>query len=112
MKPSGLKYHHLGVPTKSVRLGADYLPEYKVYHWGFEASEFGIEWMYYEDDCELPEIVKTMPHVAFEMEDLREAIKGRKVIIEPNSTSTGVLVAFIEHEGLPIELIQIDEKDL
>ncbi len=105
-KRSGLKYHHLGIPTKVHRAGEEYLPEYGIYHSGFESSEFGIEWMYYEDDCGLPEIVKTMPHVAFEVDDVYEAIKGKKVIIQPNSPSAGIIVAFIEDEGLPIEFIQ------
>ncbi len=63
--------------------------------------------MRYEDDCLLPEIVKTIPHVAFEVNDIYEAIKGRKVIIEPNSPSEGNMVAFIEENGAPIEFIQI-----
>ena len=66
--------------------------------------------MRYENDCELPEIVKTLPHIAFEVDDIHEAIKGRKVIIEPNSPSEGNIVAFIEENGIPIEFIQINKK--
>jgi hypothetical protein len=36
-----------------------------------------------------------------------EAIKDKKVIIEPNSPSEGAVVAFIEEYGAPIEFIQI-----
>lgn len=68
--------------------------------------------MRYEDDCNMPEIVKTLPHIAFEVDDLYEAIKGKKIIIEPNSPSEGNLVAFIEEDGAPIELIQIKNKNL
>ena len=107
METNKLKYHHLGIPTKVSKEGETYLEGYKLYHQGFETSEFGIEWMRYEDDCPLPEIVKTLPHVAFEVEDLYEAIKGRKVIIEPNSPSPEYLVAFVEENGAPIEFIQI-----
>lgn len=56
------------------------LEKYKFYHCGYEESEFGIEWMRYDQDCPLPEIVKTIPHVAFELDDVYEAIKGKKVI--------------------------------
>ena len=63
--------------------------------------------MRYEFDCPLPEIVKTIPHVAFEVENLAEAIKGKKVIIPPNSPSDGVQVAFIEENGALIEFIQV-----
>ena len=62
--------------------------------------------MRFEDDCALPEIVKTIPQIAFEGDDLREALKGRKVIIEPNSPSDGVEVVFIEDNGAPVELMQ------
>jgi hypothetical protein len=106
---SKLKYHHLGIPTKKPIKGEIYLKDYKVYHYGYDKSEFGIEWMRCEKDCKLPEIVKTMPHVAFEVDDVREAIKGKKVIIKPNSPSKGTIVAFIEENGVPIEFIQIKE---
>jgi hypothetical protein len=42
----------------------------------------------------------------FVVEDMDEAIRDRKVIIHPNSPSEGVIVAFIEENGVPIELIQ------
>jgi hypothetical protein len=101
------KYHHLGIPTKISVPGEKYLADYKVYHCGYEESEYGIEWMRYEDDCNLPEIVKTIPHVAFEVDDIYEAIRGKKVIIEPNSPSEGNIVAFIEENGAPVEFIQV-----
>ena len=106
-----LKYHHLGIPTKKSIKGEVYLKDYKVYHYGFDKSEFGIEWMRYEKDCQLPEIVKTMSHIAFEVDNIYEAIKGRKIIIKPNSPSKGIIVAFIEENGAPIEFIQIEKKN-
>jgi len=106
------RYHHIGIPTKTPIKGEKYLEKYKIYHCGYEDSEFGIEWMRYEDNCNMPKIVKTLPHIAFEVDDLYEAIKGKKVIIEPNSPSEGSLVAFIEEDGAPIELIQIKNKNL
>jgi len=105
-----LKYHHIGIPTNKSMKGAAYLKDYKVYHCGYEQSEYGIEWMRYEKECTLPEIVKTVPHIAFEVDDVYEAIKGKKVIIEPNSPSEGNIVAFIEENGAPIEFIQIKNK--
>lgn len=100
------RYHHLGIPTTNPIEGEVYLSEYKLFHFGFEDSDFGIEWMRYEDDCQLPEIVKTVPHIAFEVDDIYQAIKGRNVIIEPNSPSPEVIVAFIDEKGTPIEFIQ------
>jgi hypothetical protein len=55
-------------------------------------------------------VVKTVAHVAFEVDDIEEAIQGKNVIIEPNSPSPGVVVAFIEDNGAPIEFLQIDRS--
>lgn len=47
-------------------------------------------------------------HVAFEVEDLDEALVGQEVIVPPNSPSEGGTVAFIRVAGAPVELLQID----
>ena len=44
------------------------------------------------------------------MDDLSGALEGQHVIIEPNSPSPGVRVAFIEVNGAPVELMQIDHS--
>ena len=106
MAKTNWKYHHIGVPTDKSIPGERYLKEHRLYHYGFEESEFGIEWMRYEENCTLPEIVKTKPHLAFEVDNLEDALQGRRIIIAPNSPSEGNIVAFIEEDGLPVELIQ------
>jgi len=106
MKTESLRYHHLGIPTDVPREGERYLEEFKMYVAGYEASPYGIEWMRFEPDCPLPQLVRTVPHVAFEVDSLAKAIAGKEVLIEPNSPSEGVLVAFIVDNGAPIELLQ------
>lgn len=104
------KYHHLGIPTDVVRPGETYHAAYKVYSQGFEDSPFGVEWMRFEPGCPLPELVQTVPHIAFEVDDLRAALEGQKVLIPPNSPSAGVTVAFIVHNGAPVEFLQFDKR--
>ncbi|MEJ2084374.1 MAG: hypothetical protein P8Y44_01680, partial [Acidobacteriota bacterium] len=60
-------------------------------------------------DCALPELVKSLAHVAFEVDDLAVALEGQEILIEPNRPSPGVLVAFIVCDGAPVELLQIDK---
>jgi hypothetical protein len=59
------KYHHLGIPSEKPREGEMYLAEFKMFVSGYESSPYGIEWMRFESDCILPEIVKTIPHQGF-----------------------------------------------
>ena len=58
-------------------------------------------------DCPLPELVQTVPHIAFEVDDLAAALVGHEILIEPNSPSEGVLVAFVVCDGAPVEFLQI-----
>jgi hypothetical protein len=104
------KYHHLGIPTNTPRVGETYLERYKMFVSGFETSEYGIEWMRYEPDCPLPELVKTVPHIAFEVDDLAAALAGKEILIAPNSPSEGVTVAFIVDHGAPIEFLQFERS--
>lgn len=105
-----MRYHHLGIPTTTPMPGETYLEEYKVFCTDHESNPFGIQWMRFEADCRLPELVKTVPHIAFEVDDLASALEGQVVIIEPNSPSAGVLVAFIVCEGVPIEFLEFTDR--
>jgi hypothetical protein len=82
------------------------LAAYKLYRRGFPASPYGIEWMRYEAGSPVHELVKRVPHVAFEVDDLDEALEGKTVLSLPGSPSEGVRTAMIVEDGCPIELIQ------
>lgn len=106
-----LKYHHIGIPTRERREDEQYLPEFKVHVTSFDRSPFGVEWLRFEDDSPTPDLVKLVPHVAFEVPDLESAIAGKRVLIEPNSPSQGVRVAFIVDDGAPIEFLEFSDRD-
>jgi hypothetical protein len=105
-----LKYDHIGLPTTASFAGERRLEHLKMTVSDHKANAFGIQWQRYDDDAPYPDLVKTMPHVAFEVDDVYEAIKGQEVIIEPNAPSPGVVVAFIEVDGAPVELLSIDRS--
>jgi len=110
-----MKYNHVGIPTTEHFEGEIPLPHLKVTVSDHQNNPFGIQWQRYWDGAPVPDLVKTVPHVAFEVDDLAKAIQDQKVIIAPNSPSIGVLVAMIEVNGAPVELMQIDHlvrKDL
>jgi len=104
------RYHHIGIPTDIPREGEYYLEEFDVHVVGFEHSPYGVEWMRYGPKCPVPALVKTVPHVAFEVDDLETELKGKEILIAPNSPSVGVTVAFIVDHGAPVELMQFQKK--
>jgi hypothetical protein len=106
-----LRYHHVGIPTNKSLPREDYSEKYKLYASGYFESPYGVEWMKFGPDCPLPELVKTVPHVAFVVDDLKAAIAGKEILIEPNSPTDGVTVAFIVDHGAPIEFLQFDRPE-
>ena len=105
------RYHHIGIPTNQSRPGERHIDHLKTFVVGHENSEYGVEWMRFESDAPVPELVRQVPHVAFEVSDLASELIGREILIAPNSPSAGVRVAFIVENGAPIELLEFTDPD-
>jgi len=101
-----MKFNHLGIPTKERFEGEIDLPHLKMTVSDHKNNPYGIQWQRYWDNAPYPDLVKNVPHVAFIVEDLQKAIEGKNVIIQPNSPSEGLMVAFIEENGAPVELME------
>jgi hypothetical protein len=104
----GWRYHHMGIPTTERRVGEVYLEELRMYVSGFDTSPFGVEWMRFEPGSPVSEIVRAVPHIAFEVDDLDCALDGKELIGEPSSPMGGVRVAMILHNGMPVELMEFE----
>ncbi len=102
----GWRYHHMGIPTDQPREGEQYLEAYGMYVSGFSTSPYGVEWMRFEPGSPISELVRTVPHIAFEVDDLEQALVGKTLLGEPSSPSNGVKVAMILHNGMPVELLE------
>lgn len=107
----GWRYHHTGIPTRERRDGERYLPRFKFYVSGFPESPYGIEWMRFEPDSPVSELVRTVPHLAFEVDDIERALEGKDVLTPPNAPSKGVRAAMIIDNGCPIELIEFEKRE-
>ena len=105
------RYHHVGIPSSQPRAGERYLPELKMFVVGHEHSEYGVEWIRFEDDARVPELVRQVAHVAFEVSDLEAELARHEILIAPNSPSEGVRVAFIVENGAPVELMEFSDPE-
>jgi len=100
------KFHHLGIPTATPRPGEYYLPEHKVHVLDYGTNPYGIEWMRYDPDCALPELVKNRAPSRLRGGRSRGRDRGPGDPDRPNSPSPGVRVAFIVADGAPVEFLQ------
>ena len=105
----GMRYHHIGIPTDEPKPNEKYLKELKFYVSGFDTSEYGIEWMRFEKDSPVSDIIKRIPHIAFEVDNLDLVIEGKELIGEVSSPSKGIRVAMIKENGVPVEFLEFNK---
>lgn len=103
---SKAKYHHMGIPTDKSRPGESYLEKLKLFATPFNANEYGIEWLRFDEDSPMPKLIQQVPHVAFEVDDVEAAVQGKQVLLAPNEPLPGLRIAFIVHDGAPVEFLQ------
>ena len=101
-----MEFHHLGVPSEKKRPNETHLAGAKLYITDAAADPYAIEWLRFEADSPLPDVLKKTAHLAFKVDDIEAALKGRQVLIPPFAPMEGVKVAFILHEGVPVEFMQ------
>ena len=99
-------FSHIGIPTTFKRDGEIYLKDAKLFVTDFNASEYKIEWLRFEEDSPMPELLKTTAHVAYMVDDLDAAMAGKQTLIAPFEPMEGLRVAFILEDGAPIEFMQ------
>src|SRR4051794_17659097 len=105
-----MRFNHVGLPVPEPFAGEIAVPHLKISVSDHQNNPYGVQWIRFWDEATYPEKVRTVAHVAFEVDDLAAAMEGQIVLIEPNSPSAGVDVAFIEVNGAPVELMQIDHE--
>ena len=106
----GMRYHHIGIPTDEPKPNEKYVKELKFYVSGFDTSEYGIEWMRFEKDSPVSDIIKKIPHIAFEVDNLDLVIEGKELLGEVSSPSKGIRVAMIKENGVPVEFLEFNKN--
>ncbi|MFC1760589.1 hypothetical protein ACFL6U_00740 [Planctomycetota bacterium] len=102
----GWRYHHIGIPTDIPRPGETHLEAYGMFVSGFETNPYGIEWMRFEEGSPISELIRTVPHIVFEVDDLDKEIQGKELLGEVTSPSKGLRVVMIIADGAPVELME------
>lgn len=102
------KLDHIGIPTNVVQPEENYMEGAKLFITDYTKSANKIEWLRFEPGSEFPELIQTTAHIAYQVDDLQSEMEGKTILLEPFSPKDGLTIAFIEEEGAPIELMQIE----
>ncbi len=106
-----LQFHHIGIPVTDNLPADSYNAKLQMHATGYFESPYAMEWMEFDEDSQLPDIIKTQPHIGYVVDDLQKAIKGREVILAPTSPADGVTIAFILEGRDLIEFLQFDKPE-
>jgi hypothetical protein len=102
----GWRYHHFAIPYNETRSGEMYKGDQDTYTYSFAPSLFGVKWIRFGESYKQSELIKTIPHLCFKVDDLDEAVKGKKILCLPEFPSEEGRTLFIEHDGAPIKLLE------
>jgi hypothetical protein len=53
-------------------------------------------------------VIKFTTHIAFEVEDIDQAIVGEKVIYHSGRDDSGIIVSFVEVDGASVEFLELN----
>ncbi len=101
------QFSHIGIPTTEDRTWDGFYEPGCIHYTDFSQDEFGVEWLKFDADSPMPEMMQRLPHVAYLVENTEEALKGREILVETFSPGEGVRVAFIVHNGSPVEFMEV-----
>lgn len=99
------QYHHVGIPVSKPRESERYSETFDMYTSGGELPG-RIQYHRFGPLCPLHLLIQTLPHIAYKVDSVEEAIKDKRVILEPYYPLKNFLVAMIEVDGAVIELIE------
>ncbi len=98
------KINHFGVPTQVSQPGEFFVEGLKVWLTDYTKSANKIEFLRFVEGSWMPELIQKVPHIAYEVPSMEEALKGAHVIVEP-MVGEDKTIAFIEEEGIPVEIM-------
>lgn len=100
------EFHHIGIPTTEKQPNEIYLADSKLYITDATQSEHRIEWLRFEVGSPMHYLLKKTAHAAFTVDNLDEALAGRRVIVPPFTPMEGLRVAFIQDGEAPVEFLE------
>ena len=102
------KINHIGIPVQKRVSGEVYNAGMQVYLTDFTKSPNKIEFLRFDKDSWMPEKIQTLAHIAYEVDNLDGELENAKVLLPKTIVNEHLTIAFIEEEGIALELMQFN----
>ncbi len=104
------EFHHIGLPTDVSQPGEVYVADTKVWVTDPRRHPYKVEFLRFEKDSPVSGPVRDLPHIAFRVADMNEALRGENVILAPFCPSPGFTVAFVLKDGAVFEFMTFEKE--
>jgi hypothetical protein len=102
-----IELDHIGFITNEKKDKEKFAAGMKVWLTDPKDNPFNIEWLRFEEDSPVKGPVRDKNHIAYRVDNLDEASKGLKILMEPFKTENFLKIGFYEYEnGTVLELMQ------
>ena len=98
-----LVFDHVGITTTIKQPNEDWIETSRVWVTNPRNHPEQIEFLRYEPDSTVPQVIKDNPHVAFRVDDLAPHMEGQEIIIPPFTVGDFVEVVFIRKHNTIFE---------
>lgn len=106
-----MEFDHVGYRSYEKREDEMYYAPNKVWITDSSRHPFRVEWLRYEDDSPVPEIVKNLPHLGFIVEDIEAASRGMELLLGPMAVDQSTTVAFyLTADGAVVEFKEVRKQ--
>ena len=103
-------FNHVGLVTEQAHEGEEFVTATRLWVTNPRKHPFKIEWLRYEPDSPVTGPVRTEPHIAFSVADLKAASEGLEMLMEPFDVGFAVVGFYKTDDGAVIELMQYKEN--
>ncbi len=101
-----MQFDHLGMITTEKKDEEIYVAATKVWVTDFRKHPFHIEWLRFEADSPVTGPVRERPHVAYRVDDIRQAAQGLKVLLEPFDAGIALVGFYETADGGVVEFME------
>lgn len=99
------RFDHIGIPSDQQRPGEMYVPDTKVWVTDPLQDPQCIEWLRFEADSPVTGPLRTLPHIAFRVDDLEREVADAEILLGPFYATETLRVVFVEKDGALFEFM-------
>lgn len=99
-------FDHVGLPTDDVQPNEMWVEQTRVWVTNPKDHPYKVEFLRYEPDSPVTGPVRDQPHIAFQVDNLEEAIGDSPVLLGPFHANEFVRVVFVHRDGAVFEFME------